>query len=109
MKNKPKSRFALAALATLGMLGAQVGRASPTPAPTAKVAPAQEHVAVRNGTDKRKIEEDVFGGYAKGLLLGLLRARQRGMPSDVWGRSPQCARMRRKNRMRSLGIAGSRI
>lgn len=35
--------------------------------------------------------------------------RDRGHPPHIWGTSRACAQMRRKNKLRSIGISGQRI
>lgn len=87
-------------MAVLGLTG---GHAAAVNNPTV----AHKVAAVRNGTDKKEIREEALGGFADGIRNAF--ARGYGCPPDAWGRSPQCRRMVRKNRMRKLGIKGSRI
>ncbi|MEO6569465.1 MAG: hypothetical protein ABIO94_11935 [Opitutaceae bacterium] len=64
-------------------------------------------IAVTNGQKNSKIlEADSVGGFG-GSLSAMLR-RPSHTPYE-WGTSRACAQMRRKNSMRAMGIAGSRI
>jgi hypothetical protein len=79
---------------------------------TASVSAQQNEIrqnAVANGGQQttKTLEDDVFGRFA-----GAMRRhaeRDYGHTPKEWGMSRACARMVRKNRLRSLGVAGSRI
>lgn len=95
------NRLIIAALAILGLGGSQSVAAAQRADQTRQAA------AVKNGQTTRQIEADHFGGYVGGIMNAL--HRNTGTPPDVWGRSAACARMVRKNKLRSMGISAQRI
>lgn len=94
-------RLLVAGLACLGLHSAQ-SRAVASPHET-----AERQSIAKNGQTTREIKEDHFGGFRDGIRRQWLRAPSR-TPYE-FGISKECAQMRRKNRMRGLGIKGSRI
>jgi hypothetical protein len=91
-------KMLVAALACLGFGGSQ--------APAIISSTPEARAIIQNGKTTKAIEADMFGRYSGGIGAGFMRGSH--TPYD-WGISRQCAQMRRKNRMRSLGIKGSRI
>jgi hypothetical protein len=75
---------------------------------TARVAAQQNdarQIAATSGQKNSKmLEADMTGSIA-----GSLDFRRPSHTPYEWGTSRACAQMRRKNSMRALGIAGSRI
>jgi hypothetical protein len=100
-----KSRSLL--IAAAAVLGLGAGQATSSSAPVRSAEQQQAGAALKNGGSTKEIKEDHFGGYAGGLLRGLMR--DRGNTPRDWGMSKACARMVRKNRMHRMGISHARI
>lgn len=92
-------RLLIAGLACLGLQSSQA-RAVLTPAET-----AQRSSILKNGGTHKEIQQDVFGRHDIGR--GFMRGS--GRTPYEFGISRECQQMRRKNKMRALGIRGSRI
>lgn len=86
------------------MTGQHVRAATAPGNVTQRSAPA----AIRNGLTTRALEADLFGRYLDGIGRAF-RRQAAGMTPYEWGISRACAKMRRQNRLRALGVRGSRI
>ncbi len=91
----------------IGVLAAVGLGAGHTAATAVQQSEVRQSAIAKSGESTKSIEADLFGRYSGGMARQFFRSG--GHSPKEWGMSRACARMVRKNRMRALGVAGSRI